>query len=118
MEMEHSKPKPKPEDAGEDYKPEYETVKEWETLNSMVPIWQRPKSEVKDEEYNEFYKEKFGDWRGPPADHPCVRRGQRATYKALLYIPGQAPYELLHHVTIKKGLQLYSSGVMIMDKCA
>ena len=65
MEMEHSKPKPKPEDAGEDYKPEYETVKEWETINSMIPIWQRPKSQVKDEEYNEFYKSKFGDWQDP-----------------------------------------------------
>ena len=62
MEMTHSRQKPKPEDAGEDYKPEYEQVQEWETINSMVPIWQRPKSKVTQEEYNQFYKSKFGDW--------------------------------------------------------
>ncbi len=65
MEMEHSREKERPEDAGEDYQPEWETVKEWETLNSMVPLWQRPKSELTTEKYNEFYKEKFGDWQDP-----------------------------------------------------
>ena len=70
MEMEHSHMKPKPEDAGEDYKPEYETVKEWETLNSMVPLWQRPKSEVTTEEYNTFYNPKSGT---PPPKNPCGR---------------------------------------------
>ena len=115
MEMEHSKPKPKPEDAGEDYKPEYETVKEWETINSMIPIWQRPKSQVKDEEYNEFYKSKFGDWQDPLLTIHVSAEGS-VEYKALLYIPGQVPMNYFT-TDFKKGLQLYSSGVMIMDKC-
>ena len=115
MEMEHSTPKPKPEDAGEDYKPEYETVKEWETINSMIPIWQRPKSQVKDEEYNEFYKSKFGDWQDPLLTIHVSAEGS-VEYKALLYIPGQVPMNYFT-TDFKKGLQLYSSGVMIMDKC-
>ena len=115
MEMEHSKPKPKPEDADEDYKPEYETVKEWETINSMIPIWQRPKSQVKDEEYNEFYKSKFGDWQDPLLTIHVSAEGS-VEYKALLYIPGQVPMNYFT-TDFKKGLQLYSSGVMIMDKC-
>ena len=115
MEMEHSKHKPKPEDAGEDYKPEYETVKEWETINSMIPIWQRPKSQVKDEEYNEFYKSKFGDWQDPLLTIHVSAEGS-VEYKALLYIPGQVPMNYFT-TDFKKGLQLYSSGVMIMDKC-
>ncbi len=115
MEMEHSKPKPTPEDAGEDYKPEYETVKEWETINSMIPIWQRPKSQVKDEEYNEFYKSKFGDWQDPLLTIHVSAEGS-VEYKALLYIPGQVPMNYFT-TDFKKGLQLYSSGVMIMDKC-
>ena len=115
MEMEHSKPKPKSEDAGEDYKPEYETVKEWETINSMIPIWQRPKSQVKDEEYNEFYKSKFGDWQDPLLTIHVSAEGS-VEYKALLYIPGQVPMNYFT-TDFKKGLQLYSSGVMIMDKC-
>ena len=115
MEMEHSRQKPKPEDAGEDYKPEYETVKEWETINSMIPIWQRPKSEVKDEEYNEFYKSKFGDWQDPLLTIHVAAEGS-VEYKALLYIPGQVPMNYFT-TDFKKGLQLYSSGVMIMDKC-
>ena len=115
MEMEHSKPKPKPEDAGADYKPEYETVKEWETINSMIPIWQRPKSQVKDEEYNEFYKSKFGDWQDPLLTVHVSAEGS-VEYKALLYVPGQVPMNYFT-TDFKKGLQLYSSGVMIMDKC-
>ena len=115
MEMEHSKPKPKPEDAGEGYKPEYETVKEWETINSMIPIWQRPKSQVKDEEYNEFYKSKFGDWQDPLLTIHVSAEGS-VEYKALLYVPGQVPMNYFT-TDFKKGLQLYSSGVMIMDKC-
>ena len=115
MEMEHSTPKPKPEDAGEDYKPEYETVKEWETINSMIPIWQRPKSQVKDEEYNEFYKSKFGDWQDPLLTIHVSAEGS-VEYKALLYVPGQVPMNYFT-TDFKKGLQLYSSGVMIMDKC-
>ena len=116
MEMEHTHMKPKPEDAGEDYKPEYETHKEWETLNSMVPIWQRPKNEVKPEEYNEFYKEKFGDWEDPLAVIHVKAEGA-VEYTALLFIPAHAPFNYYSR-DYEKGLQLYSSGVLIMDKCA
>ena len=115
MEMEHSRTKPKPEDAGEDYKPEYEQVKEWETINSMVPIWQRPKSKVTQEEYNDFYKSKFGDWQDPLLSIHIAAEGN-VEYKALLYIPGQVPMNYFT-TDYKKGLQLYSSGVMIMEKC-
>ena len=115
MEMEHSRQKPKPEDAGEDYKPEYEQVKEWETINSMVPIWQRPKSKVTQEEYNDFYKSKFGDWQDPLLSIHIAAEGN-VEYKALLYIPGQVPMNYFT-TDYKKGLQLYSSGVMIMEKC-
>ena len=116
MEVEDYKMKPKPEDAGEDYKPEWETVKEWKTINSMVPLWQRQKSKVKPEEYNAFYKEKFGDWTDPLAVIHTSAEGA-VTYKALLYIPGKAPYDFYTR-EYEKGLQLYSSGVLIMDKCA
>ena len=115
MEMEHSRQKPKPEDAGEDYKPEYEQVKEWEIINSMVPIWQRPKSQVTKEEYNDFYKSKFGDWQDPILSIHVAAEGN-FEYKALLYVPGQVPMNYFS-TDFKKGLQLYSSGVMIMDKC-
>ena len=115
MEMEHSRQKPKPEDAGEDYKPEYEQVKEWETINSTVPIWQRPKSKVTQEEYNDFYKGKFGDWQDPLLSIHIAAEGN-VEYKALLYIPGQVPMNYFT-TDYKKGLQLYSSGVMIMEKC-
>ena len=116
MEMEHTHMKHKPEDAGDDYKPEYETHKEWETLNSMVPIWQRPKSEVKPEEYNAFYKEKFGDWEDPLAVIHVKAEGA-VEYTALLFIPAHAPFDYYSR-DYEKGLQLYSSGVLIMDKCA
>ena len=116
MEMEKSRQKEKPEDAGEDYQPEYETYTEIETLNSMVPLWQRPKSEVTDEEYNQFYKEKFGDWEDPLAVIHVNVEGQ-IQYKALLFIPAHAPYDF-YSKDYEKGLQLYSSGVLIMDKCA
>lgn len=115
MEMEHSRQKEKPADAGEDYKPEYEQVKEWETINSMVPIWQRPKSQVTKEEQNEFYKTKFGDWQDPLLTVQVAAEGN-FEYKALLYIPSQVPMNYFS-TDFKKGLQLYSSGVMIMDKC-
>ena len=115
MEMEHSRQKPKPEDAGEDYKPEYEQVKEWETINSMVPIWQRPKSKVTQEEYNDFYKGKFGDWQDPVLTIHVAAEGN-FEYKALLYVPSQVPMHY-YSTEYKKGLQLYSSGVMIMEKC-
>ena len=116
MEVEDYRQKPKPEDAGEDYKPEWETVKEWKTINSMVPLWQRQKSKVKPEEYNSFYKEKFNDWQDPLAVIHTSAEGA-VTYKAMLYIPAQTPYDFYTR-EYQKGLQLYSSGVMIMDKCA
>ena len=116
MEMDDYRQKPKPEDAGDDYKPEWETVKEWKTLNSMVPLWQRQRSKVKPEEYNAFYKEKFMDWQDPLTVIHTSAEGA-VTYKALLYIPAQTPYDFYTR-EYQKGLQLYSSGVLIMDKCA
>ena len=116
MEVEDYRQKEKPADAGEDYKPEWETVKEWKTLNSMVPLWQRQKSQVKPEEYATFYKEKFGDWQDPLATIHTTAEGA-VTYKALMYIPEKAPFDFYSR-DYEKGLQLYSSGVMIMDKCA
>ena len=115
MEMERSKMKDKPADAGEDYQPEYETVREWETLNSMVPLWQRPKAKVKKEEYDQFYREKFSDWEEPLCTIHVSAEGQ-LEYKAMLFIPSHAPYDY-YSKDYEKGLQLYSSGVLIMDKC-
>ena len=92
MEVEDYRQKEKPADAGEDYKPEWETVKEWKTLNSMVPLWQRQKSKVKPEEYNAFYKEKFGDWQDPLTVIHTSAEGA-VTYKAMLYIPSHTPYD-------------------------
>lgn len=115
MEMERSHMKDKPEDAGEDYKPEYETVREWETINSMVPLWQRPKAQVTDEEYQSFYREKFMDWEEPLVINHIAAEGN-LEYKALLYIPARAPMDY-YTSDYKRGLQLYSSGVMIMESC-
>ena len=116
MEVEDYRQKEKPTDAGDDYKPEWETVKEWKTINSMVPLWQRQKSKVTAEEYNAFYKEKFMDWQDPLAVVHTSAEGA-VTYKAMLYIPQKAPYDFYTR-EYQKGLQLYSSGVLIMDKCA
>jgi len=116
MEVEDYKMKDKPADAGEDYRPEWETVREWKSVNSMIPIWQRQKSKVKSDDYNDFYKEKFGDWQDPLSVIHTSGEGA-VEYKALLYIPGQAPYDFYTR-EYEKGLQLYSSGVLIMDKCA
>ena len=115
MEIERSQQKPKPADAGDDYRPEYEMVKEWETINSMVPIWQKPKSQVSEEDKNAFYKTKFGDWQDPLMTIQVAAEGN-FEYKALLYIPSQLPMNF-YTTEFKKGLQLYSSGVMIMDRC-
>ena len=95
---------------------ERETYFENETLNSMVPIWQRTKAEVTDEELNGFYKEKFYDFEDPIK---TVRVDAEGTvcYKALLFIPAKTPYDF-YTKEYQKGLQLYSSGVLIMDKCA
>jgi molecular chaperone HtpG len=108
--------KPKPEDAGEDYKPEYETYQELETLNSMTPIWKKRKSEVSDEDYAEFYKSTFHDWEDPLRTISFHAEGA-LSYDALLFIPSQAPFDL-YSKDYEKGLALYSSNVMIQEKCA
>ena len=105
----------KVEDSPED-KPAYETYTEVETLNSMVPIWQRSKSEVTDEEYAKFYRDKFHDFAEPQRTISVSVEGA-VTYKALLFIPGATPYNYYTN-DYEKGLQLYSSGVLIMDNCA
>lgn len=115
MYREKTRAKEKPADAGDDYKPEYETYTELETLNSMVPLWRRNKSEVTEEEYNRFYKEKFFDYTDP-ARVITSRTEGTATYNALLFIPGRAPFDYYTR-EYEKGLQLYASGVLIMDKC-
>ena len=116
MEVEDYRQKEKPEDAGDDYKPEWETVVEEKTINSMVPLWQRPRSKVKQEEYDSFYREKFGDWQPPLATVTTSSEGT-VTFKALLFVPSATPYDFYTR-EYEKGLQLYSSGVLIMDKCA
>ena len=115
MEMQRERMKEKPEDAGEDYKPEWESYTEMETLNSMVPLWQRPKKDVTQEEYDRFYQDKFGDFEKPLATITVDAEGT-VSYKALLFIPGRTPYDFYTR-EYEKGLQLYSSGVLIMDKC-
>lgn len=116
MERTKSRQKPKPEDAGDDYTPEYESYTEVETINSMVPLWRRDKKDVTAEEYNEFYKQKFMDYTDP-ARVITARTEGTATYNALLFIPGRAPYDYYTR-EYEKGLQLYASGVLIMDRCA
>lgn len=115
MECEVRHELPKPEDAGDDYKPAYETVLEIQTINSMIPIWKRRKSEVSQEEYNEFYKTDFHDFTDP-ARTISVHAEGALEYDALLFIPGRAPYDL-YSKDYKKGLALYSSNVLIMEKC-
>ena len=112
MEMTHSRRK----EGSPDDKPEFEDVREWETVNSMVPLWQRKKSDVKREEYDKFYQERFGDMT-PPQSVVTVSAEGAVTYQALLFIPSQAP-GLYYTEDYEPGLQLYSSGVMIMDRCA
>ena len=112
MLMPHSKLK---EGCPED-KPEYEEELVLETLNSMVPLWQRKKSEVTKEEYDKFYQERFGEM-APPQSVITVSVEGAVTYKALLFIPSRMPNQYFTE-DFKPGLQLYSSGVMIMDHCA
>ncbi len=97
-------------------KDEYETAVEHQTLNSMVPLWKKTKSEVTPEEYNSFYKEKFFDYTDPLKVIHSKTEGS-ATYNALLFIPGKAPYDY-YSKEYEKGLQLYSNGVLIMERCA
>ena len=103
----------------EDKKPEeqeYESYQELETLNSMVPLWKKNKNELKDEDYNNFYKEKFFEYIDPARVIHTNVEGV-VSYTSLLFVPGQAPYNY-YTKDFEKGLQLYSSGVLIMDKCA
>ena len=115
MLMTHSHPVPKPEDAGEDWEPVYEEHSELETLNSMIPIWKRKKSETSDEEYNEFYKTNFYDFNDPARVITASGEGA-VNYNAILFVPSKTPYDF-YTKEFKKGLALYSSGVMIMEKC-
>ncbi len=107
--------KPRPENAGDDYQPEFEERELIDTINSMVPIWKRSKSEVSQEDYNEFYKSDFHDF-ADPARTITIRAEGTLAYDALLFIPSRAPYDQYTR-DFKKGLALYSSNVLIMDKC-
>lgn len=110
IEMEMSHQVPDPEKEGE-----YITEISTEVLNSMTPIWRKSKSEIKPEDYNEFYKNKFMDYSDPLAVIHSKTEGQ-ATFDALMYIPENPPYDF-YSKEYEKGLQLYSNGVLIMDKC-
>ena len=94
---------------------EYEDCKEQQQINSMVPLWRKNKNEIEENEYNQFYVEKFYDWEPPLKVIHSKNEGQ-ITYDALLYIPSHAPYDY-YSKEFKKGLQLYSNGVLITDKC-
>ena len=111
-----SRQKEKPEDAGDDYKPEWEDYQELETINSMTPIWKKRGSDVTPEEYNEFYKSTFHDWEDPARTFSLHAEGT-LEYDALLFIPGKAPFDLYSR-DYEKGLELYSANVLIMEKCA
>lgn len=114
MMVEKSRPKEGAEPE-EGQMPEMETYMELETLNTMEPIWKRQKSKVKPEDYNEYYKSKFGDYQDPARVIRTSVEGV-SSYTALLFIPGHTPFDY-YTKDYEKGLQLYSSGVMIMDKC-
>ena len=95
---------------------EYEKVIEIETLNSMIPLWKKKKADIKEEEYNNFYNEKFYDFQKPlKVIHTSIEGG--ISYNAILYIPSHTPYDF-YSKDYERGLQLYSNGVLIMDKCA
>lgn len=99
----------------DDYKPEYESYSEDDVLNSMVPLWRKNKSELSDDDYNNFYKEKFFDYENPLKTIHTSADGM-LSYTALLFIPSHAPFDYFTK-DYKKGLSLYTNGVMIMDKC-
>ena len=113
MEVEHEHEVEQPE--GEKKEPKFEKVRHDEILNSMIPIWKKNKSEVSDEDYNNFYQEKFGDYQKPLKVIRTSVEGD-VSYTALLYIPSHTPYDY-YTKDFKRGLQLYSNGVLIMDKC-
>lgn len=117
MEVTHSRPKEQSEeDKAANKSPEYEEYIEVETLNSMVPLWKKNKTELKEEDYKHFYVEKFFDY-SEPLKYAHVKNEGNANYNALLYIPSKAPFDY-YSKEYEKGLQLYSNGVLIMDKCA
>lgn len=117
MEVSHSRPKEQSEEDKAANKPlEYEDYLEIETLNSMVPLWKKNKTELKEEDYKHFYTEKFYDYT-EPLKYAHVKNEGMPSYNALLYIPGKAPFDF-YSKEYEKGLQLYSNGVLIMDKCA
>lgn len=113
MEVEHEHEVEQPE--GEKKEPKFEKVRHDEILNSMIPIWKKNKSEVSDEDYNNFYQEKFGDYQKPLKVIRTSVEGD-VSYTALLYISSHTPYDY-YTKDFKRGLQLYSNGVLIMDKC-
>ena len=115
MEVTKSRQKPKPEDAGDDYKPEYEDYQELETINSMTPIWKKRSSDVEQKDYDEFYKSTFHDFDDPARTISFHAEGT-LEYDALLFVPGRAPFDL-YSKDYEKGLSLYSSNVLIMEKC-
>ncbi len=117
MKVQHSRPKEQTEEDKAANKPvEYEDYIEVETLNSMVPLWKKSKSELKEEDYKHFYTEKFYDYN-EPLKYAHVKNEGMPSYNALLYIPSKAPFDY-YSKEYEKGLQLYSNGVLIMDKCA
>ena len=116
VETQKRKEQPEGEEKKEDAKPEYETVVETETFNSMVPLWQRKKKDITEDEYAQFYRDKFFDFEAPLSTIHFSVEGA-VTYQAMLFIPARAPYDY-YTKDYKKGLQLYSSGVLIMENCA
>ena len=115
MMVTRSRELPKPEDAGDDYTPQYESYQELETLNSMTPIWKKRSSEVEQADYDEFYTSTFHDWEKPARTISFHAEGA-ISYDALLFIPSRAPFDL-YTKDYEKGLALYSSNVLIQEKC-
>ena len=116
MEVTKRRQLPKPDDAPEDYKPEWESYTELETINSIKPIWKKAKSEVSQEDYDEFYKATFHDYAVPARTISFHAEG-RISYDGLLFIPSKAPFDL-YSADYEKGIALYSSNVLIQEKCA
>ena len=114
MEVSKSRPVEHVDEKGEK-KTDYESYMEEETLNSMIPLWQRAKKDVTEEEYETFYREKFFDYNKPLRTIHTSAEGT-VSFKALMYVPSKAPYDF-YTKDFKHGLQLYSSGVMIMENC-
>ena len=117
MEVQHSRPKEQSEEDKAANKPvEYEDFIEVETLNSMIPLWKKNKTELKEEDYKHFYTEKFYDYN-EPIKYAHIKNEGVPSYNALLYIPSKAPFDF-YSKEYEKGLQLYSNGILIMDKCS